>query len=86
MLDPKWGPLGDSVRRDAKGVTTLSSRLPCSRAVSDITWSPRLQVGMSILLLALIILPTSFGTQRRFLLATPLVFFGAGVILVAGAV
>jgi len=84
--DRRWLPLSRQLAVDAAQATTSGSQSSCSSAVSRVTWSPRLHLGTCALVLALVCLPASLATRRRLVVAAPLVLFGAGVVLIAGAI
>jgi len=84
--DRRWLPLSQQLAVDAAQATTSGSQSSCSSALSRVTWSPRLHLGTCALVLALVCLPASLATRRRLVVSAPLVLFGAGVVLIAGAI
>ncbi len=84
--DRRWVPLGQQVAVDAAHVSTTRSQSSCESALSRLTWSPRMHLGTCALVLALVCLPAGFAARQRLLAAAPIVLFGIGVVLVAGAI
>ena len=78
--------LSQQLAVDGAQAATGGSQNSCSSALSRVTWSPRIHLGTCALVLALVCLPASLATRRRLVVAAPLVLFGAGVVLIAGAI
>jgi len=84
--DHRWVPLSQQVAGDAAHVSTTRSQSSCEGALSRLTWSPRMHLGACALVLALVCLPAAFASRQGLVVAAPIVLFGVGVVLVAGAI
>jgi len=86
LRDSRWNELSRAVGLDAAQATAVHSSGSCAAADAQITWSPPLHMGICLLTLGLLILPSSFGARRILPVLAPTLLYGAGVVLIASAI